>query len=62
MGEEVDANGCSASQNDSDGDGVNNDKDKCPYTPFGDPVNSDGCMYVTVDDDSSSCFIQPLIY
>jgi OOP family OmpA-OmpF porin len=32
---------CSA--NDSDGDGVNDHKDKCPNTPKGAPVDKDGC-------------------
>ena len=37
---------CSA--NDTDGDGVNDHKDKCPDTPRGAPVDADGC---TLDSD-----------
>lgn len=31
---------------DSDGDGVLDDKDKCPGTPMGAPVNADGCWVI----------------
>ena len=43
IGEPVDANGCSQSQLDSDGDGVMDSDDFCPTTPIGETVNSDGC-------------------
>ena len=39
----VDANGCSDSQKDTDGDGVNDDVDQCPDTPNGEIVDADGC-------------------
>jgi OOP family OmpA-OmpF porin len=39
----VDANGCSASQRDTDGDGVMDDKDVCPETPAGTAVDASGC-------------------
>ncbi len=32
-----------ADNNDNDGDGVSNDKDKCPTTPAGRTVNAEGC-------------------
>ena len=38
VGEKVDANGCSASQLDADGDGVPNASDRCPNTPRGEAV------------------------
>jgi len=39
----VDANGCSASQRDSDGDGVSDALDQCSDTPAGTEVDTDGC-------------------
>ena len=43
-GEQVDADGCSASQLlDSDGDGVSDALDVCPGTPAGVNVDTDGC-------------------
>jgi len=42
----VDANGC---PNDSDGDGVSDDRDQCPGTPAGEPVDANGCE---LDDDN----------
>jgi len=39
----VDANGCSDSQRDSDGDGVPDKLDQCPNTPPGEVVDSRGC-------------------
>ena len=40
--------GEAGSGNDSDGDGVTDDKDRCPDTPAGVPVNEDGC---SIDSD-----------
>ncbi|MBK6599524.1 MAG: thrombospondin type 3 repeat-containing protein [Proteobacteria bacterium] len=44
---------------DSDGDGVNDDLDKCPGTPAGTPVNADGCPLDSdgdgVTDDKDKC-------
>ena len=42
-GETVDANGCSDSQKDTDGDGVTDDLDQCPNTPTGETVDANGC-------------------
>ncbi|MFA9388792.1 MAG: T9SS type A sorting domain-containing protein, partial [Prolixibacteraceae bacterium] len=42
-GEEVDAKGCSQSQLDDDGDGVNNNIDECLNTPLGEEVDDKGC-------------------
>ena len=50
-GEVVDENGCSASQEDSDGDGVMDDDDLCPATTPGQSVNSQGCAENQIDDD-----------
>ena len=41
--EEVDENGCSDSQRDTDNDGVTDDIDNCPDTDEGINVDSDGC-------------------
>lgn len=50
---------------DADGDGVTDDKDKCPDTPAGSDVDADGCVVVTeepvdadgdgVTDDKDKC-------
>ena len=45
-GEVVDANGCSDSQKDTDGDGVTDNQDICPDTPAGTDVNADGCSVI----------------
>jgi hypothetical protein len=42
-GERVNSRGCSCSQRDDDGDGVNNCDDECPDTPAGSVVNDVGC-------------------
>ena len=42
-GEAVDTYGCSASQRDSDGDGVSDAVDQCPGTPVGETVDAVGC-------------------
>ena len=51
-GEQVDANGCSASQRDTDGDGVKDNVDKCPDTPKGEQVDANGCSDSQKDDDA----------
>ncbi|MBI5138090.1 MAG: thrombospondin type 3 repeat-containing protein, partial [Nitrospirae bacterium] len=48
----VNANGCSATQLDDDGDGVNNALDLCPNTPVGAVVNAVGCAQTQLDDDA----------
>jgi outer membrane protein OmpA-like peptidoglycan-associated protein len=50
-GEQVDANGCSASQRDTDGDGVKDNVDKCPNTPAGEQVDAAGCSPSQLDAD-----------
>ena len=47
----VDANGCSNSQKDTDGDGVTDDMDQCPDTPNGEAVDANGCSDSQVDTD-----------
>jgi hypothetical protein len=47
----VNANGCSASQLDADGDGVSDAADLCPGTPAGEPVNANGCSASQLDAD-----------
>ncbi|UMB62257.1 DUF1566 domain-containing protein [Lutibacter sp. A80] len=42
-GQSVDANGCSNSQKDTDGDGVMDNVDTCPNTPSGEAVDASGC-------------------
>ncbi len=49
-GQEVDANGCSASQRDVDGDGVMDDADKCLDSAPGEPVDPEGCARDTDAD------------
>lgn len=41
---------------DLDNDGINNDKDLCPNTPIGEPVNVDGCSESQLDDDNDGVF------
>tara|TARA_R110002049_G_scaffold296797_1_gene485190 strand:+ start:23237 stop:25159 length:1923 start_codon:yes stop_codon:yes gene_type:complete len=41
---------------DTDGDGVPNDIDKCPGTSSGETVNGDGCSESQVDSDGDSVF------
>ena len=41
---------------DTDGDGVPNDIDKCPETTTGETVNMDGCSESQVDSDGDSVF------
>ena len=48
----VDEVGCSATQRDSDEDGVNDAVDQCPGTPSGVTVGADGCNYPPVCDIS----------
>jgi hypothetical protein len=50
LGEVVDSTGCSCSQRDSDGDGVNDCVDACPNTPAGVAVDVRGCPIV-IDSD-----------
>ncbi len=46
---------------DSDGDGVYDDKDKCPETPMGTSVNADGCWVIkNVEFDTDKWDIRPL--
>jgi hypothetical protein len=61
LGETVDANGCSASQVDTDGDGVCNPgapasfcigTDLCPGTAPAAPVDANGCSDAQVDSDA----------
>jgi len=47
----VDATGCSASQRDTDGDGVKDNADKCPNTPAGEQVDAKGCSQSQLDAD-----------
>ena len=47
----MDANGCSDSQKDTDGDGVTDDIDQCPNTPSGETVDAYGCSDSQVDTD-----------
>src|SRR5690606_28462770 len=51
-GESVDINGCSDSQKDTDGDGVNDDLDQCPNTPIESRVDINGCPIVTSAPDA----------
>ncbi|MGA9239198.1 InlB B-repeat-containing protein, partial [Robiginitalea sp.] len=51
QGEDVDANGCSASQTDTDGDGVFDSTDTCPDTPQGEVVDETGCSDSQKDTD-----------
>jgi hypothetical protein len=50
-GEEVDDDGCSASQLDDDADGVSNARDVCPDTPLGEVVDDVGCGPSQKDED-----------
>ena len=51
-GFEVDEDGCSVNQRDTDNDGVSDSDDECPATPFGADVNSVGCDESQSDDDN----------
>jgi len=51
-GEQVDENGCAASQRDSDGDHVMDDRDRCANTPAGETVDENGCSAKQLDADS----------
>jgi hypothetical protein len=53
-GEEVDANGCSASQLDDDNDGVMNNVDTCSDTPEGEEVDANGCSASQLDKDDDN--------
>src|ERR1051325_8480234 len=46
VGEPVDANGCTCSQRDSDGDGVNDCDDQCPDTPVGESGKNQRGFYL----------------
>jgi hypothetical protein len=48
----VDSSGCSASQRDTDNDGVTDDRDTCPNTPAGAAVDSSGCSASQRDTDN----------
>ena len=50
-GENVDANGCSASQRDTDNDGISDETDSCPDTPNGQSVDENGCSASQADTD-----------
>ncbi|AMC11376.1 hypothetical protein Lupro_08935 [Lutibacter profundi] len=52
IGEGVDANGCSDSQNDFDGDGVPRSIDICPNTQAGEEVDEHGCALYQLDTDN----------
>ena len=41
--QDIDENGCDATERDSDGDGVMDSDDACPGTPLGNSVNNIGC-------------------
>ena len=56
FGESVDANGCSQSQLDDDGDNVVNSLDQCPNAPAGESVDSTGCSK-WLDDDGDGVVI-----
>jgi OmpA-OmpF porin, OOP family len=47
----VDASGCAASQLDADRDRVNDELDRCPGTPAGEPVDPNGCSAGQKDAD-----------
>ncbi|MCK0144966.1 gliding motility-associated C-terminal domain-containing protein [Arenibacter sp. F26102] len=47
----ADSTGCSASQKDADGDGVNNEIDDCPSTPAGESADANGCSDSQKDSD-----------
>jgi len=49
--QQVNAEGCSASQTDADNDGVSDDLDQCPNTPDDETINSDGCSSLQIDND-----------
>ncbi len=51
-GEDVDENGCSTSQLDTDMDGVNDANDACPDTPAGENVDNVGCSSSQEDADN----------
>ncbi len=51
VGEQADANGCSASQRDTDGDGISDAADQCPGTLQGELVNINGCAASQLDTD-----------
>ena len=50
-GEEVDEYGCSASQRDTDDDGIIDDMDYCPDTPDDEEVDAYGCSVSQQDTD-----------
>jgi hypothetical protein len=47
----VASNGCTVAENDLDGDGVLNDDDLCPETPFGQTIDRSGCSDFQLDSD-----------
>lgn len=51
---QVDTNGCHASERDTDGDSVMDDKDLCPNDPKGDDGYADGCPYVDLSKDEET--------
>ena len=51
QGETPDENGCSASQRDTDDDGVTDDIDFCPGTPAGAVADAEGCIPEQRDTD-----------
>ncbi len=55
-GEPVDANGCSCSELDADGDGVDDCSDLCPDTPSGQSVDTDGCSCSQFDCNEACVF------
>jgi hypothetical protein len=50
-GADADANGCAASQLDTDSDRVSDDRDQCPNTPPGATVDVNGCALSQLDTD-----------
>ena len=55
ISEVVGYDGCSKSQRDTDGDGINDDIDtNCPNTPAGAEVYADGCAKKVVDDSDDT--------
>jgi RHS repeat-associated protein len=51
VGEQADADGCSASQRDTDGDGVSDAADQCQATTLGESVDINGCAASQLDTD-----------
>jgi|TARA_B100001094_G_scaffold180854_1_gene175239 hypothetical protein len=50
----IDENGCHPSQLDSDGDGISDDMDNCPFKPLGEDGYTDGCPRNTANSDDQA--------